>query len=108
MSFVNVAKAADILTGQMKSYVVDSKEILIVNYEGKYFAIAARCSHMGGNLEKGNLTEKIVTCPLHGSKFDATTGSCISGPKIGFIKLKTKDLTTYEVKVEDSNIKISL
>jgi len=39
-------------------------------------------------LSKGRLGRKIVTCPRHGSQFDVTTCTCISGLKIGFKKLK--------------------
>ena len=108
MSFVDVAKTTDISNGQMKSFTVEGQEILVIKYEDKYFAINNRCTHMGGELSKGKLEGKIVTCPKHGSKFDVTTGRCVSGPKIGFIKLKAKDETSYEVKVENNTIKVNL
>ena len=58
-------------------------------------------------LSKGKLEGKVVTCQRHGSQFDVKTGTCIGGPKIGFIKLKAKDEITYEVKVEDKSIKVN-
>lgn len=108
MSFADVAKTTDIASGQMKSFNVGGKEILLVNLEGKYFAIGGKCTHMGGELVKGRLEGKVETCPRHGSKFDVTNGSCVSGPKIGFLKLKTKDEPTYEVKVENNTIKVNI
>ena len=108
MSFVEVAKTPDISNGQMKSFAIEGKEILLINYNDKYFAMDGRCTHMGGELVKGKLEGKILTCPRHGSKFDVTTGSCINGPKIGFIKLKAKDEAIYEVKVENNTIKVNL
>jgi hypothetical protein len=44
----------------------------------------------------------------HGSKFDITTGKSISGSKIGFLKLKTKNELSYEVKIEDDTIKVNI
>ena len=107
MSFIEVAKVEEIPAGQMKLFTVGDKNILIVNFEGIYYAINGRCTHMGGDLSKGKLEGKVVTCPRHGSQFDVTTGDCISGPKIGFIKLKARDETTYEVKVEGKIIKVN-
>jgi len=108
MSFIQVAKIDQIPLGTMASFTVDGKEIFIVNYDGNYYAVGLKCTHMGGDLSKGKLEGKVVTCPRHGSKFDVTTGECISGPKFGFIKLKVKDEFTYTVKVEGNNIMVDI
>ncbi len=108
MGFVEVARTSDIPDGEMRSFSAAGKQVLIVNYQGKYYAMGGRCTHMGGELAKGKLDGKIVTCPRHGARFDVTSGTCISGPRIGMIKLKTSDETTYEVKVEESSIKVNL
>lgn len=108
MSFTDVAQANEIPTGTMKSYSVGGKQILVANIDGKLYAINNVCTHAGGDLSKGKLEGRIVTCPRHGSKFDVTTGKSISGPKIGFLRLKTKDETAYEVKVEENRIKINV
>jgi len=108
MSFVEVAQANEVPTGTMKSYSAGGKQILIANIDGKLYAINGVCTHAGGDLSKGKLEGKIVTCPRHGSKFDVTTGKSISGPKVGFLRLKTKDETAYEVKVEENRIKINV
>ena len=104
MSFIEVAKIDDVAEGTMKSFTVNGKEILVINYQGKYYAVAARCTHMNGELAKGKLEGKIVTCPRHGSKFDVTSGECISGPRIAFIKLKTANIAAYEVRIEGKAI----
>jgi nitrite reductase/ring-hydroxylating ferredoxin subunit len=108
MSFIEVAQVNEVPTGTMKSYSAGGKQILIADIDGKLYAIDDVCTHAGGDLSKGKLEGKIVTCPRHGSKFDVTTGKCISGPKIAFLRLKTKDETAYEVKVEESKIKINV
>ena len=108
MGFVEITKTTDITNGQMKAVNIEGKEILVINYDGKYFAINGRCTHMGGELVKGRLEGKIVTCPRHGAQFDVTTGSCISGPKIGLFKIKSKDIVTYEVESESESIKVKL
>ena len=108
MEYSEVGKTGEIADGEMKAYTVQDNDILVVNYNGSYYAIGGKCTHMGGDLSKGKLEGKIVTCPRHGSKFDITTGESISGPKIGFLKLKTKKEPSYEVKIEDSKIKVKI
>ncbi len=108
MEYLEVGKTGEIGEGEMKAYKIQDNNILVANYNGNYYAIGGKCTHMNGDLSKGKLEGKIVTCPRHGSKFDITTGESISGPKIGFLKLKTKKEPFYEVKVENDNIKVKI
>ena len=108
MSFFEVAKTSEMPEGTMKAVSIQNKEIIVVNHDGNYYAINRRCTHMGGDLSKGKLDGKIVTCPRHGSRFDVTTGESISGPRIGFLKLKTKNEPSYQVKVDNDSIKIDI
>ncbi len=107
MSFVEIAQTDQLPVGTMKSFSVSAKTILVANIEGKYYAIDGKCSHAGGDLSKGTLEGKIVTCPRHGSQFDVTTGKTIRGPKI-IIRFSTKDVSHYNVKVEGKSIKVEV
>jgi 3-phenylpropionate/trans-cinnamate dioxygenase ferredoxin subunit len=108
MSFTKVAQTNDIPKGSMKVYSAGHKQILVSNVDGNYYAIDNTCTHMGGDLSKGKLDGKIITCPRHGSKFDVTSGDCISGPKLGIFKPKGKNTTAYQVKIEGNSIKIDI
>lgn len=108
MGFVELARAEDIPPGQMKLFNIQGKEVLAVNYVGRHCAIGGRCSHMNGELARGKLEGKTVTCPRHGSVFDVTTGECVTGPKIVFLKFRAKAVPTYEVRVEAGSIKVNL
>jgi 3-phenylpropionate/trans-cinnamate dioxygenase ferredoxin subunit len=107
MSLIEAAKTVQVPPGTMQAFQVEGKKILIANVAGKYYAIDNVCTHMGGDLSKGRLEGQIVICPRHGSRFDVTTGKSLSGPKMAFLKLKTKDEAVYEVKVEGDSIKIN-
>jgi 3-phenylpropionate/trans-cinnamate dioxygenase ferredoxin subunit len=104
LGFVKVAEPSEISVGKMKNVKLEDKEVLIANVNGNYYAIANRCTHRGGDLSKGSLDGNIVTCPLHGSKFDVTTGKAISGPKIAFFRAKTNDEPSFEVKIEGNDV----
>jgi 3-phenylpropionate/trans-cinnamate dioxygenase ferredoxin subunit len=108
LSFVKAAETSEIPVGKMKMVKVGEKEVLIVNVNGNYHAIANRCTHAGGDLSKGSLEGNIVTCPRHGSKFDVTTGEVVSGPKILFFHPKIRDEPSYEVKVEGDQILVKI
>ena len=51
MNFTEVSKVDEIPAGHMKSFVVDGKEILVINYDGNYYAIGGKCTHMGGGMD---------------------------------------------------------
>jgi 3-phenylpropionate/trans-cinnamate dioxygenase ferredoxin subunit len=106
MEFIKVAEKQEIPDGTMKPFTINDKKIIIVNYNGSYYAINRYCTHLNGDLSSGKLEGKIVTCPRHGSQFDVTTGKCLRGPKIGFLKLSTADEPSYEVKVQDGAVQV--
>jgi nitrite reductase/ring-hydroxylating ferredoxin subunit len=108
MSYIEVGLVSQVPPGAMQSFLVGGKKVCVSNIDGKLYAIDNVCTHVGGDLSKGKLEGKIVTCPRHGSKFDVTTGKCIAGPKIGFFRGKAKDETVFEVKVEENKIKINV
>ena len=103
-SFTRIAKISEIPAGKMKMLNIKNKEVLVANVKGKFYAIANPCTHRDGHLSEGSLEENIVTCPVHGSKFDVTTGESILGPKTGFFKATTGNTTVYELKVDGDNI----
>jgi len=108
MSYIEVGPTIQVPPGTMKSFLVGGKQICIANIDGRLYAIDNVCNHAKGDLSKGKLEGTILTCPNHGSKFDVTTGKCIAGPKIGFLRLKAKDQTVFEVKVEDNKVKVNM
>jgi 3-phenylpropionate/trans-cinnamate dioxygenase ferredoxin subunit len=104
MKRISVGKAGDFPPGTIKAADAVGKEILVVNSGGKFYAIARRCTHRGGDLSNGVLEGSSVRCPRHGALFDLETGKCVEGPKIGPLKLNTRDETCFPVSVEGGEI----
>jgi len=104
LTFTKVAETSEIPLGQMKVVKLAEKEVLITNVNGSYYAIENSCTHMHGDLSKGNLDGNTLTCPKHKAKFDVTTGKVVSGPKIPLFHPKIKDEPVYAVKVEGKDI----
>jgi 3-phenylpropionate/trans-cinnamate dioxygenase ferredoxin subunit len=127
--FVDLASVDEIPVGKMKHVDADENEILVANTNGKFYALCDRCSHTNAPLSMGNLKDNVVTCPLHGAKFDIKTGKKISDPTMASIntdslptnlqkymqyagqilsRIKTYDQKTYEVKVEGNSVKVKV
>src|SRR5271169_5847134 len=80
--FIEVTGFEQIRPGAGSRFIIADKEIAIFNVDGKICAISDTCPHAGGSLGMGKLDGKIVICPVHGMKFDVTTG-CFATPKCG-------------------------
>jgi nitrite reductase/ring-hydroxylating ferredoxin subunit/uncharacterized membrane protein len=54
--------------------------ILLVRQQGRVYAIAETCSHLGGPLAEGRLAGGSVVCPWHQSRFALADGRVLNGP----------------------------
>ena len=72
---VNLGNVNDIPLGQGACYIVKGEEIAVFRArDGKVSAIENRCPHRQGPLSEGVVGNGKVICPLHGHKFDLTSG----------------------------------
>jgi nitrite reductase/ring-hydroxylating ferredoxin subunit len=99
-----VCTMAEIPVGSMKGFTVKGRRILVVNVGGSYHAMDAVCSHMQGDLSKGNLEGTTVTCPVHHAQYDVTTGKVIRNVSWAvktFTRKSATDLATFRTEVKD-------
>lgn len=108
MEYIKVADISTLPAGKTILVTAGGKEILLANVDSTYFAIANKCTHLGGSLAKGTLEGSIVTCPKHGAQFDVRTGQAVSAAKIAFVKMPVKDIVKYEVRVEGTDILVGI
>ncbi len=78
--FIQAIQTTEIAPGGMKAIELDGHEIVICNCAGTFYALDRRCGHMNAPFEMGTLDGVILTCAMHGSQFDITTGEALSGP----------------------------
>ena len=55
MGRIIACKSSELESGKMKKVSVDSKEILVANVNGNYFACDDTCTHSGASLSEGKL-----------------------------------------------------
>ena len=60
--------------------VVDGRRVLLHRAGDEVHALDDTCSHAGGVLSRGEVEGCVVTCPLHGARFDLTDGHVVRGP----------------------------
>ncbi len=99
VDFVRVAYTNEMPQGGMKKVMLGAQQILLANIGGNFYAIGNVCTHVGGPLDRGKLDGHEVECPLHGSRFDMTSGQVKRGPA-------ARPEPVYEVKVEGNEVKL--
>mgnify|MGYP005847256265 FL=1 len=115
MNFEEITTLNDLEDGQMKIFNVLGREILLARAGDEYYAADNKCPHLGGDLSHGVLDGVVLTCPVHHSQFDISSGDVIrwtdwSGIKLSLSKIfkSPTNLKTYPVKVEGDKIMVSL
>jgi 3-phenylpropionate/trans-cinnamate dioxygenase ferredoxin subunit len=108
-------KVSQIAPGRMMQFKSGTWDILLANVDGRIYAVDNKCPHMGGNLSRGELEGSIVTCPLHGSQFDVTSGQVVRWLKgsgiastIGKAFKHPSTIKHYEVTIEGDDIKLKI
>jgi nitrite reductase/ring-hydroxylating ferredoxin subunit len=76
----------------------DQKVVVTQPEAGTFKAFSATCTHQGCTV--GSVTDGVITCPCHGSKFIAADGSVKGGPA-------TKPLPEMKINVSGDQISLS-
>ncbi len=76
---------------------VGEERIALFKIDGSVYAIGDRCSHAEASLAEGELWDRSVECPRHGSEFDLETGVPASLPA-------TAPVPVYDVVIEDGKV----
>ncbi|MCZ2525260.1 Rieske (2Fe-2S) protein [Streptomyces sp. HB2AG] len=76
-----VADVADLPVGEPVRRTVDDVPVVVVREAGgRVHVLAEYCSHLGGPLSQGTVSDGCVTCPWHGSVFRLEDGWNVRGP----------------------------
>lgn len=73
--------ASDLPPGKRKLvFRPDADAVLLMNVEGKFYALENSCPHAGASIASGPCEGHQLTCPAHGLKFNITNGECVASP----------------------------
>jgi nitrite reductase/ring-hydroxylating ferredoxin subunit len=98
--FVTVARVDDVPPGSVKAVRAGDEEIALAHVDGSFYATQAVCLHLQGPLGEGRLDRTVLTCPWHGWQYDVRTGENEFDRAI--------QLRSYEVRVEDGDVKVAV
>lgn len=98
---VNLGSLKQVPVGEGRCFLVGRVPVVVFrSRNGEVFATQALCTHKGGPLADGLVSNQTVVCPLHGNKFNLATGQPIDN--------ECKALKTYAVSVEGDELAITL
>ena len=89
----------DLSEGEHRRVTAGEATVLLVRNNGELHALANTCSHAGGPLNEGELTDSCIICPWHTSTFRLTDGTIMRGPA-------STPQPTYQTRVHDGKIEV--
>ncbi len=101
MTYLELCRVDEVLPGDLRSFRINGKEVMLINSKGRFFCLDGRCTHAGAPLVEGELEEDILTCPWHGSRFRITDGTVVRGPA-------TRGLQVYTNMVKDGYVLVEV
>jgi nitrite reductase/ring-hydroxylating ferredoxin subunit len=99
--FHKIAATDEVAPGEVRQYRVEDRPVALCNVEGEFFAFEDVCTHQFAYLSEGGLEGDLITCPLHGAKFDVKSGAAKGLPAV-------RPVPNHEVKVEEGNVYVAL
>jgi nitrite reductase/ring-hydroxylating ferredoxin subunit/uncharacterized membrane protein len=77
----------------------DGVPVLLYRAAGQVHALSGTCSHMGGPLGEGTVSDGCVTCPWHGSTFRFADGTIVRGPA-------STPQPLYQTRIHEGHIEV--
>lgn len=78
--WVRAVEETALADGGSTGVEVEGRRVLLHRAGDEVHAIGNVCSHAGGVLSRGEIDDCVVTCPLHGARFDVRDGHVVRGP----------------------------
>lgn len=101
MAWYAVAKAEDVVEGQVRAASAADTVIALYKIDGAYYATSDICTHAIARLSDGYLEGDCIECPVHAALFHVPTGEARSAPA-------TEPLQTFSVKIEGEMLMVEI
>lgn len=89
----------ELVEGQPVGAEVDGVAMVAVRRHGSVDVLESRCTHRGGPLHEGGVSDGCITCPWHGSRFSLETGAVVRGPA-------SAPEPSYQVRVDAGTVEV--
>jgi nitrite reductase/ring-hydroxylating ferredoxin subunit len=88
----------ELAAGDMRSVRADYCEVLVARTERGLSAVSNLCPHALYPLDRGELDDGTITCPIHSWCFDVRTGTALRPPGV--------QLRVYPVRLTEGRIQV--
>jgi nitrite reductase (NADH) small subunit len=103
MNWIRITETRNIPEREGRTVELGPTSVALFNLGERFVAIENRCPHKGGPLADGIVGGTMVTCPLHNWRICLESGEVRKGCNGQDIRLRT-----FDVKVEDGTVMLSL
>lgn len=100
MTFYPLEKLINLYDGYRQVFVVDRKEVLLIQEEGRCYAIQAACPHLHWPLQNAPISGQEISCSKHGWSFDLHSGRGANERALGC------QLKVYKIAYEGNTLGI--
>ncbi|GGO39501.1 non-heme iron oxygenase ferredoxin subunit [Deinococcus humi] len=97
---IRVGLEGEMPDGFQTAVEMDGVGVLVVRYEGQFYALRNNCTHQDYPLLGGEVSMGRITCQKHGAKFELTTGKPKSLPAVKPVRL-------FRTEIEDGVVYVS-
>lgn len=87
--------------GGMRAFAAGGRRIVVCRCDEGLFALDDECPHATALLHEGRLRGRVLSCPMHGARFDVRDGRVLRGPA-------TESLTRWQVRETDGHVDVLL
>ncbi len=98
-NWVRVLARADLPPGGVAGLEIGENWVAVYNVAGTYYATDNFCTHGAALLSDGWLEDNVIECPLHGGRFDVTSGAAVEEPA-------ECPLKTFPVRVNGEDVEV--
>lgn len=92
-----VGLESELPEGSQTGVTVGGVGVVVVRYEGEFYALRNNCTHKDYPLLGGEVALGRITCTKHGAKFELATGKAKTLPAVKPVRL-------YRTLVEDGAV----
>ena len=97
--WTKIASLEDLSQSNCLTRTIEGHTIVLFKYGEDVFAVDNRCPHMGFPLNKGSVSNGILTCHWHHARFDLASG--------GTFDLWADDVPSFPVQVDGDDILVN-
>ncbi len=77
--WIKVAENIPVKEVFIRKIKAGNQNLCLVGFEGKLYAVSAKCPHAGGELAGGWCEKGQIICPIHRYQYDLKTGKGAAG-----------------------------